>query len=204
MSQLRLELAHQNQSQQIAHSSSSAALPRTSSRSTVRRSTTTTSVLSGLENHTLTSSIRPATDQSTPFAGSKLSRRPSRQNLLIASSAQASQSQEHDLTIPDAEETPSRPAQDQRERVIRKSASNGRLIQFPDVPTERIGGSSRSSLGVAANGRLPKKGGEREKERESKENQPPREERGGERSRRSSSSRTVSGSRTREAEMVSA
>lgn len=195
MSQLKLELAHQNQSQQIAHSSS-AAVPRTSSRSTVRRSTTTISVLSGLENHTLSSSVRPATDQSTPFAGSKLSRRPSRQNLVAQDS--------HDLTIPDAEDTPSRPAQDQRERVIRKSASNGRLIQFPDVPTERIGGSSRSSLGVAANGRLPKKGGEREKERESKENQPPREERGGERSRRSSSSRTVSGSRTREAEMVSA
>lgn len=183
MSQLKHELAQQDASHQIPTSSSAA--PRTSSRSTIRRSATT-SVLSGLENHTLSSARQPSTDQSTPFAGSKLSRRSSRQNLDASDS--------HDLTIPDnEEETPSRPAQDPQGRVIRKSASNGRLIQFPDVPTTERFGNSRTSLGV---GRVPRGG----VERESKENQPPLKE--GDRSRRSSSSRIVSGSRAREVEMV--
>ncbi|GAA5903326.1 uncharacterized protein JCM6883_002762 [Sporobolomyces salmoneus] len=155
----QLKRQSQSHSESLVPPSSTARHPA----STVRRSNTT-SVLSGLENHTLSS--KPD-QQGTPFSkSSHLSRRSSRSNLLSASSKLTqsnSQSSEHDLTLPDHEETPSRlpplvssgTVSTAAQPIRRSTSSSSKLIQFPKVPQgdqDRLGGGGMTGLGLGVAG----------------------------------------------------
>ncbi|GAA5964174.1 hypothetical protein JCM3765_005367 [Sporobolomyces pararoseus] len=209
MSQLKVE---RTQARPESHSAIPPSSTHPSEASTVRRPSNVTSVLSGLENHTLS---RPAHSerQGTPLAKPRqLSKRSSRPNLVpVSTSLTQSQSVEHDLTLPDHEETPSRlpPTQattansiNSARGIRRSSSSSSKLIQFPKLPQgdqDRLG--AMVNLGVASSA-IPTEGRSRRRasDQGSKENEPITEGGGGSRpgSRRSSASRASSASFSRE------
>ncbi|GAA5933473.1 hypothetical protein JCM1841_001326 [Sporobolomyces salmonicolor] len=172
MSSLKLEraasggLASSNATDAPATASRSALAPTVPPlASTVQRSS---SVLAGL--HTSQLSVQA----STPFPSEKqrLSRRSSRNDL-----AEQEADHEHDLTLPDHDETPSRPAPVASGGIRRSSSSTA--VSFPAAPrtSMRELGRSMSMSSFTRGPGVQERDQRRKSSRDAKENEPPRERR---------------------------
>ncbi|GAA5872791.1 hypothetical protein JCM1840_004519 [Sporobolomyces johnsonii] len=136
------------------------------STSTVRRSS---SVLAGLHKSQL------SVQASTPFASEKqrLSRRSSRNELT-----EQVEEQEHDLTLPDHDETPSRAAPVASGGGSRRSSSSSTAVSFPSAPTtSMMMGRSVSMASFTRGPEVQERDQRRKSSRDTKENEPPREQR---------------------------